>query len=224
MAENEKEEGSKWLKWMKSRWPIVVGIVLIILVLIIPRLVDISGIIESVTSTVGASIGSIMIILPSLLERTMNNHFDKLEKEREEKIQRSLEKYKSELAFGQRQREQAAKVAEALANWIATDKKKGIPSEEDLWKLHKSVWEVTLWLPDRLAKRFNDLLSWEEGENICDLIYDVRAYILYGEDENKAKESFKRGDKVMALGNAENEKEKTFSPGDIVVSFRQPTE
>ena len=132
---------------------------------------------------------------------------------------KELEKLKIDLEKEQKRREQAASVAEVLAEWIAV---KDNPTKENILRLQKGVWEVTFWLPDKLAKKFNAVLRWEEDEKIEDLIYEVRAYILYGEDGNKAKESFKRGDKVMAyiLGNAENEKEKTFSPGDIVVSFR----
>lgn len=152
---------------------------------------------------------------------------------------KELEKLKIDLEKEQKRREQAASVAEVLAEWIAV---KDNPTKENILRLQKGVWEVTFWLPDKLAKKFNAVLRWEEDEKIEDLIYEVRAYILYGEDENKAKELFKRGDKVWAyvLDDADDEgkkafkrgdkisayildevdNEKTFSPRDIVLSFK----
>lgn len=72
-------------------------------------------------------------------------------------VKKLVEQLKADLSFEQKKREQAALVAEAIADWIA------YPTEvDDIKKLQKLVWEATLWLPDDLAKDFNDMLNHRE--------------------------------------------------------------
>ena len=82
-----------------------------------------------------------------------------------------MELLKSELAFEQKKREQAALVAEAIAEWIAH------PTEvEDIKHLQKLVWEATLWLPDDLAKNFNDMLAHKE-KTAKEMLVAVKSHI-----------------------------------------------
>ena len=86
-------------------------------------------------------------------------------------IKKSMELLKSELAFEQKKREQAALVAEAIAEWIAH------PTEvEDIKHLQKLVWEATLWLPDDLAKNFNDMLAHKE-KTAKEMLVAVKSHI-----------------------------------------------
>lgn len=86
-------------------------------------------------------------------------------------IKKSMELLKSELAFEQKKREQAALVAEAIAEWIAH------PTEvEDIKHLQKLVWEATLWLPDDLAKNFNDMLTHKE-KTAKEMLVAVKSHI-----------------------------------------------
>ncbi|WP_072669381.1 hypothetical protein [Vibrio injensis] len=86
-------------------------------------------------------------------------------------IKKSLEEFKSELAFEQKKREQAALVAEAIAEWVVH------PTEvDDIKQLQKLVWEATLWLPDDLAKNFNDMLAHKE-KTAKEMLVDVKSHI-----------------------------------------------
>ena len=91
----------------------------------------------------------------------------------------------------QKKREQAAIVAEALANWLSAD----TSDEEERRRLHKSVWEMTIWLPDDLAKKVNDLLAYSDPNvSVRTLLFEVRAYIWGKKIE---KEQFRSSDIVF---------------------------
>jgi hypothetical protein len=86
-------------------------------------------------------------------------------------VKKSIEQLKADLSFEQKKREQAALVAEAIAEWIA------YPTEvEDIKKLQKLVWEATLWLPDDLAKNFNDMLAHKE-KTAKEMLVEVKSHI-----------------------------------------------
>lgn len=86
-------------------------------------------------------------------------------------VKKSIEQLKADLSFEQKKREQSALVAEAIAEWIAS------PTEiEDVKKLQKLVWEATLWLPDELAKDFNDMLAHKE-KTAKEMLVAVKSHI-----------------------------------------------
>lgn len=86
-------------------------------------------------------------------------------------VKNAIEQLKADLSFEQKKREQSALVAEAIAEWIA------YPTEiEDVKKLQKLVWEATLWLPDELAKKFNDMLTHKES-TVKEVLVAVKSHI-----------------------------------------------
>lgn len=94
-------------------------------------------------------------------------------------VRTSIEQLKADLSFEQKKREQAALVAEAIADWIA------YPTEvEDIKKLQKLVWEATLWLPDDLAKDFNDMLAHKE-KTAKEMLVAVKSHIWQQQTELK---------------------------------------
>lgn len=94
-------------------------------------------------------------------------------------VKKSMEQLKADLSFEQKKREQAALVAEAIANWIAH------PTEvKDIKELQKLVWEATLWLPDDLAKDFNDMLTHKE-KTAKEMLVSVKSHIWQQETKLK---------------------------------------
>ena len=98
----------------------------------------------------------------------------------ENSVNKSLEQFKADLSFEQKKREQAAIVAEAIADWVAKPTK-----VEDVKKLQKLVWEATLWLPDELAKEFNDMLAHKE-HTAKEMLVSIKSHIWQQKTSLKA--------------------------------------
>lgn len=78
-----------------------------------------------------------------------------------------LEAYKNE----SKRKEQAAVVAEAIAEWAAN------PTDiKDIKKLQKLVWEATLWLPDALAADFNNMLA-HHGKTPKEILVAIKSHL-----------------------------------------------
>jgi hypothetical protein len=80
-----------------------------------------------------------------------------------------------ELKFEMRQREQAAMIAELLAEWSSnpTDKK----------RLNQLTWEATLWLPENVARDLCAIFSYQPGaKSVKDILIEVRK-LLKGADD-----------------------------------------
>lgn len=80
---------------------------------------------------------------------------------------RKLEGYKIEV----KRKEQAAIVAEAIAEWAANPTK-----IEDIKRLQKLVWEATLWLPDDLAADFNNMLA-HHGKTPKEVLIAIKSHL-----------------------------------------------
>ncbi|EGQ7854982.1 TPA: hypothetical protein RQK93_004718 [Vibrio vulnificus] len=66
-------------------------------------------------------------------------------------VNKSIEDYKSKLAFNSKKREQAALVAELLSEWVKRPVDKS--------RLNRLTWEATLWLPEDEVQELHKLLS-----------------------------------------------------------------
>jgi hypothetical protein len=84
---------------------------------------------------------------------------------------RKLEELKSEI----RRREQAAVVAELLAEWISNPN----PDAQHCKTLNRLTWEAKLWLPEALVKDLCRTLVLAPGrKNVIELIVDVRRVLV----------------------------------------------
>ncbi|HAS6934015.1 hypothetical protein [Vibrio parahaemolyticus] len=84
-----------------------------------------------------------------------------------------IEQIKVDLNFSVKKREEAALVAELLAEWISCP--------EDRKTLNKLLWEASLWLPDEEALEINNLLAHEGDITTKQMIIRVRKIIQGGE-------------------------------------------
>ncbi|MGN2614743.1 hypothetical protein [Aliivibrio fischeri] len=84
-----------------------------------------------------------------------------------------LEQLKVDLNFSIKKREEAALVAELLAEWVS--------KPEDLKTLNKLLWEASLWLPDQETLELNNLLAHEGNITTKQMIIKIRKIIQNGE-------------------------------------------
>ncbi|EKF9477937.1 TPA: hypothetical protein ACGFXZ_003804 [Vibrio cholerae] len=84
-----------------------------------------------------------------------------------------IEQLKVDLNFSIKKREEAALVAELLAEWISRP--------EDRKTLNKLLWEASLWLPDEEALEINKLLAHGGDITTKKMIIKVRKIIQGGE-------------------------------------------
>ena len=74
------------------------------------------------------------------------------------------------IKFEFRKREKAAMVASLFAEWIDRPKERK--------ELNRLIWEVTLWLPDDLAREVNKRLNnAPDAKNIKEIIVDIKSLI-----------------------------------------------
>ena len=95
-------------------------------------------------------------------------------------IAKKLEDYKSELSFDAKRREKAALVAELLSEWVKQPMDKS--------KVHRLLWEASMWLPDQEAKDLNDLFAKKNKIKTKELIIKVRSIIQGQETELTAND------------------------------------
>lgn len=108
----------------------------------------------------------------------------------------------------QQKREQAVSAIAAIAYWISLRRDL---NEAELEKLQKLVWQATLWLPDNLAKKFNNMLAWQE-DDIREVLYDIRTFIReYGNKSSRKRELFHCIKEVFCPS------KKVFKKEDIVI-------
>jgi hypothetical protein len=95
-------------------------------------------------------------------------------------ISKALEDYKAELTFDAKKREKAALVAELLSEWVKE------PMDKD--KVHRLLWEASMWLPDAEAKDLNSLLTNSGKISTKQMIVKVRELIQGNASTLKADE------------------------------------
>ncbi|CAH7303217.1 conserved hypothetical protein [Vibrio chagasii] len=91
-----------------------------------------------------------------------------------------LEQLKVDLNFSIKKREEAALVAELLAEWVS--------HPEDQKILNKLLWEASLWLPDEETLALNNLLAHEGSITTKKMIIQIRKIIQDGETSVKAED------------------------------------
>jgi predicted transcriptional regulator len=85
---------------------------------------------------------------------------------------RDLEEFKFEM----RRREQAAMIAELLAEWDS--------KSNDRKRLNQLVLEANLWLPESIARELNRVLSYHsDAKSSKELVIDIR-HLLQGEKDS----------------------------------------
>ncbi len=84
-----------------------------------------------------------------------------------------IEQLKVDLNFSVKKREEAALVAELLAEWVNRP--------DDLKTLNRLLWEASLWLPDEEALEINNLLAHDGDITTKQMIIKVRKIIQGGE-------------------------------------------
>jgi predicted transcriptional regulator len=85
---------------------------------------------------------------------------------------RDLEEFKYEM----RRREQAAMIAELLAEWDS--------KSSDRKRLNQLVLEANLWLPESIARELNRVLSYHaDAKSSKELVIDIR-HLLQGEKDS----------------------------------------
>ena len=96
-------------------------------------------------------------------------------------VNKSLERFKTELAFESKKREQSALVAELLAQWINQ------PMDKTL--VNKLAWEASLWLPENEADQLNKLLAHDpKGPKTKEMLISIRELIQGCKTSLKANE------------------------------------
>ena len=114
----------------------------------------------------------------------------------------------------QQKREQAVSAIAAIAYWISL---KRDLNEAELEKLQKLVWQATLWLPDNLAKKFNNMLAWKGNDDARTILYEVRTYIRQDD------KSLKRRKLILRLKGVFFPEKEVFEKDDIVFFPPPPT-
>lgn len=104
----------------------------------------------------------ISLWLKSKIQYLIKNEYDQ-----------KIEQLKVDLNFSVKKREEAALVAELLAEWVS--------QPEDRKTLNKLLWEASLWLPDEEALALNKLLAREGDITTKQMIIRVRKIIQGGE-------------------------------------------
>jgi hypothetical protein len=107
----------------------------------------------------------------------------------------------------QQKREQAVSAIAAIAYWISLRRDL---NEAELEKLQKLVWQATLWLPDNLAKKFNNMLAWKGNDDARTILYEVRTYIRQDD------KSLKRRKLILRLKGVFFPEKEVFEKDDIV--------
>ncbi|AMC35358.1 hypothetical protein [Janthinobacterium sp. B9-8] len=107
--------------------------------------------------------------LKSRIQYSIKNEYD-----------RKLEQLKVDLNFSVKKREEAALVAELLAEWIS--------QPEDRKILNKLLWEASLWLPDEETLALNNLLAHEGNITTKQMLIKIRKIIQNGETSITAED------------------------------------
>ncbi|MEW6992634.1 hypothetical protein AADZ91_18395 [Colwelliaceae bacterium 6441] len=85
-------------------------------------------------------------------------------------VHKSLEEFKNELAFDNKRKEQAALVAELIAEWVKE------PMDKTL--VNKLLWEATLWLPEPEVEKLHKVFVLaEDAPNTMQMLLDIRSVI-----------------------------------------------
>jgi hypothetical protein len=116
--------------------------------------------------SVGALQALVSWLLKAQLESSLKHHYD-----------RRLE----DLKFDIRKREQAARIAELLAEWASK------PS--DTRRLNQLCWEASLWLPESVARDLARTFLYQAGaKSTQELLIEVRKIINGGSDGLRSDE------------------------------------
>ncbi|WP_375320593.1 hypothetical protein [Aliivibrio logei] len=113
--------------------------------------------------------GAIAYWMQSRIRYSIKNEYDQ-----------KLEQLKVDLNFSIKKREEAALVAELLAEWVS--------HPEDQKILNKLLWEASLWLPDEETLALNNLLAHEGSITTKQMIIQIRKIIQDGETSVKAED------------------------------------
>lgn len=166
------------------------------------RICDFIG--EMDPNVLGSIIGGFMSVLVAMITAYLVHRGNK-----------KIERLKIVLQKEQKMHDQAVLAIVAIAYWIALGNELKTESERE--KLHNLVWQATPWLPDHLAKKFHDMLAWQE-DDIREVLYDIRTFIReYGNKSSRKRELFHCIKEVFCPS------KKVFKKEDIVI-FPPPKE